>query len=257
MTLPQDKHTIGKIGVITAAYLMTLHHNYELGYRAPAAARTLMGRLTAQLWFHARQLTPPRAEREIQTAAASGMADLFEVPLEDRALLCAARVCDAAAGVGLHGDMDPAEVAKHLFCLATYNNFWLNRVFTPPPHSPLVRPLTSREHLYFEFLYHMGWEALFKEINADVRATHPHQWQDMQRRLQRRTELAPPPTQTERAVVDAYRRDLAKVTSEAHWMSISMETIAGTFVPYDASYTAWTADSCLEALIECHLRILS
>jgi hypothetical protein len=55
--VPQDKHAIGKIGVITAAYLMTLHHNYELGYRAPAAARTLMGRLTAQFWFHARQLT--------------------------------------------------------------------------------------------------------------------------------------------------------------------------------------------------------
>lgn len=244
--LPEQRaYATGKIGVITAAYLLTLHDFYDQPYPRSALIRARMMRLTAQLWTQAQHLTSPWDEEYVHSFAVRTMAMLLDTHPYDRAELYAGILCTAAANIAIIVDLDQIEVAANLLGLAMYNNFRLEQSFTPPRPAPLFRTLTSREQLYFEVLHHMSYQEHYGMIDFD---TH-ELWQNLQERLQCRLEVAPPPSQPEIAAVEKYRTVLSTVTDEQAWMTASLETISGSLVSYNPTYTAWTADSCLEALI--------
>lgn len=249
----QLAYATGKIGVITAAYLLTLHDFYDQTYPHSGVTRARMTRLTAQLWTQAQHVMPLRDKEYVHSSAVSIMGRLLDTDPLDRAELCADILCAAASNIAIIVDLDQTESAANLLGLAMYNHFRLNRSFTPPQPALLVRPLTSREQLYFEVLHHVGYQENYVIINLE---TH-ELWQNLQVRLQRRLKVAPQPSQNERAAVEAYRKLLSTITDEQRWLTTSRDTIAGSLVPYDPTYTAWTADSCLEALIAQRRHIVS
>lgn len=236
-------YATGKIGVITAAYLLTLHDFYDQPDPRSALTRARMKRLTAQLWTQAQHVMPLWDEEYVHSTAVGIMAMLLETDSFDRAEGYAAILCTAASNIAIAADLDQTEAAANLLGLAMYNHFRLERSITPPQPALLVRSPTSREQLYFEVLHHVGFQANTVDDDAD------ELWQDIQKRLQRRLKVAPPPSQPERAAVERYRKLLSDITDEQVWIRTSMNTMAGTYVSYDPTYTAWTADSCLEALI--------
>ncbi|GGR93328.1 hypothetical protein [Deinococcus sedimenti] len=239
----QRAYATGKIGVITAAYLLTLHNFYDQPSPHSALTRARMTRLTAQLWTQAQHVMPLWDEEYVHSSAVDILGTLLDTDPSDRAEGCAAILCTAASNIAIAAHLDQTEAAANLLGLAMYHRFRLERSFTPPQPALLVRSPTSREQLYFEVLHHVGFQANFVDDDAD------ELWQGLQERLRRRLEVAPQPSQPERVAVERYRELLSTVTNERTWIGTSLHTIAGSYVPYDPTYTAWTADSCLEALI--------
>ncbi|GGS25973.1 hypothetical protein [Deinococcus knuensis] len=251
MSLKEPQRSIGRVAVTVAAQLISIHHHLYRKVPPTPSTTAHLKRLNTELWAQIRHLDTGEDEAEVSEAALLSAADILAAAPEDRPTLCALRLCDAAACINCS---DSVEAAKSLVCLALYFQSHLPSEPNPDRPPPTVRPLTNREDLYQEFLSCVGWECLVKELEIDEQAVSTQSWLKLQRRFQCQIELAPPPSQKERDLVQEYERSVSTVTSDDGWILASLKTIGGKVIPY-RSLTAWTADSCLEELIAQRLRL--
>ena len=248
MSVQEPQRSIGRVAVTVAAQLISMHHH--LDQKDPPTAH--LQRLNTELWSQIPHLMTREDEAEVFEAAQHLAAEILAAPPENRPGLCAVRLCDAAACINTS---DPVEAAKSLLCLASYYQARLPSEPNPDKPPPTIRPLTSREDLYQEFLSFVGWECLVRELGIQEQAISTQNWLQLQRRFQCQAKLAPPPSQQERYLVQEYQRSVSTVTSDDDWILASIETIGGNVIPY-RSLTAWTTDSCLQELIAQRLHLL-